>query len=185
MIENLAQFPNDPGGKILPPGGGTGIENHHVAFRCGLCYHCLDPVELVGHDGVYHRFRAPAFDHGGENGAVEFQNVPGLGVGAGRDDLVAGGNDADDRLADDLNFQHAPGDHGADGGRGHGHVAGQNHLSGAHILTDLADVLPGRGGGVDGDGTILIFHNILHHNHRVPILRDGVAGVQYDELLRA
>ena len=62
-------------------------------------------------------------------------------------------------------------------------MAGQNHLSGAHVLTDLPDVLPGSGGSVDGDGTILVLHDVLHHDDGIPLLGNGVAGVQHNILI--
>ena len=37
---------------------------------------------------------------------------------------------------------------------------------------------------MDGDGTVRAFHNVLHHDHGVLVLGDGVAGVQNGELLR-
>ena len=60
----------------------------------------------------------------------------------------------------------------------------EDHLPGADVLADLTDVLPGCGGGMDGDGAVRVFHKVLHHDHRVLVLRDGVAGVQNGELLR-
>ena len=63
-------------------------------------------------------------------------------------------------------------------------MGGEDHFPGADVLADLAYVLPGRGGGMDGDGAVRVFHNVLHHNHGVLVLRDGVAGVQNGELLR-
>ena len=40
------------------------------------------------------------------------------------------------------------------------------------------------GSGVDGNGAVLISDDILHHDYRVPAFRNGVAGIQHDELLR-
>ena len=182
VVQHFSQLPDDPGGEILPTGRGTGVQDDHIAFRSSLGNHGLDLVEFIGNDGVHLRLGTPLTDHSGENGAVEFQNITGLGVGAGRDDLVAGGDDANHRLADDFDFQHTAGDHGTDGRRRNGHMGGQDHFTGADILTDLADMLPGGGSGVDGNGAILVLYDILHHDDRIAALGNGVAGVQNDEL---
>lgn len=61
--------------------------------------------------------------------------------------------------ADHPQLQNATGDHGTDGRRRDRHMPGQNHFSGAHILPDLADMLPRCSSGMDGNGAILIFIN--------------------------
>ena len=183
VVQDLPQLPDDSGGIVLPPGRGTGVENHHVTFRCGSGNHGLDLVKFVGNDGINHRVGTPAFHHGGENGAVKFQNVSGLGVRAGGNNFVAGGDDPHHRLGNHFDFQHTAGNHSADGGGGNGHMAGQNHLSGTHILANLPDVLPGSGSGMDGDGAILVLHDVLHHDDGIPVLGDRVAGIQHNILL--
>ena len=184
VVQHLPQFPDDFGGKILPPGGGAGVENHQVALRRRLGDSGLDLIELVRHNGIGPGLRPPLAQHGGENGGVELHDVPRPGVGTGRDDLVPGGDDAHQGLADHRDLQHAPGDHGPDGRRAYLHVGREDHFPGANVLADLADVLPGCGGSMDGDGAVGVFHDVLHHDHGVLVLGDGVAGVQNGELLR-
>ena len=51
------------------------------------------------------------------------------------------------------------------------------------IISDLADVLPGRCRGVDGYTAIVVLDNVFHHYDRVAIIRDRVAGIHGDELI--
>ena len=183
VVQHLAQFPDDLHGEIFTTGGRTGVEDHHVTFRGGLVHHVPDLVELIGNDGIHLGICAPGAHHGGENGTVEFQNVAGFGVGAGRNDLVAGGDDAHHRLADHIDLQHTAGDHGADGSGGDGGVRRQDHFACADIFADLADVLPGSGGGMDSDGAVGVLHDVLHHDDGVTAFGDGVAGIHHDELV--
>ena len=127
---------------------------------------------------------SPVFQHGGEDGGVEFQNVPRLRVGAGRDDLIPRGDDTHYRAANDLELQHPTRDHGADGGGSDLHEAGQDHLPGTDILTYLPDMLPGRGSGVDRDAAVVVLDDILHHDDRVAVFGDRIAGVHHGELIR-
>ena len=52
------------------------------------------------------------------------------------------------------------------------------------ILADLADMLPRGCGCVNGDGTISILHNVLHHDDCIFVLQNRVAGVQHKKLVR-
>ena len=183
VIQNFAQFTDDSRGEIFTTGGRTGIQDHHVAFPRCLGNHGLDLVKFIRHNGVHLCLRTPLTHHSGEDRAVELQNIAGLGIGAGRDDLVTGGDDADDGLTDHFHFQHAAGDHSADGGGRNSHMRRQNHFTGANILTDLADMLPGSGCIVDGDGAVLVLDDVFHHDHRVAVFGDGVAGIQHDKLI--
>ena len=182
VVQHLAQLSDNPGGEVLPAGRRTGVQDDHIAFRSSLGNHGLDLVKFIGNDGIHLCFGTPLPDHGRENGAVEFQNIAGLGVGAGRNNLITGGDDANHGLADDFDFQHTAGDHGTDGRGRNGHMGRQDHFSCTDILTDLADVLPGGGSSVDGNGAILVLYDILHHDDRIAALGNRVAGVQNDEL---
>ena len=182
VVEHFTQFPDDPGGIVVTACRGTGIENHQVALLRCPGYRFLNSVELIGHDGVNLCLRAPLPYHGGENRAVEFQDITGLGICTGRNDLITGGDNANQRLSDHLNLQHAAGDHGADGSGRHLHMGRQDHFTGTDILADLADMLPGSGRGMDGYGTVFVLHHILHHNDGVAFLRNRIAGIQHDKL---
>ena len=183
VVQHLADLAYGGGGVVVPPGGGAGVEDHHVALVGRFGEHIPNGVKAIRHDGIGFGLRAPVLQHGGKDGGIEFQNVARFGIGAGRDDLVAGGDDAHHRAADDLELQHAARDHGADGGGGDLHEAGQDHLPGADILADLPDMLPGRGGRVDRDAAVVVFHDILHHDDRVAVLGDRIAGVHHDKLV--
>ena len=184
MVQNLTDLAHGGGGVIVPPGGGTGVEDHHVTFFRRLLQRIPDQIIAVRHDGISHRHRVPFPQHGGEDGGIEFQNIPGLRIGTGRDDLIACGDDGDTRAADDLQLTDAARDHSSDGGGADLHEAGQNHFTGADILADLADMLPGGGGGMDGDTAVVVLQDVLHHDHRVTALRNGIAGVHHNKLPR-
>ena len=184
MVQHLTQFPDDSSREILPSGRRTGIENYHIALVCRFGNHFFDLVKFIRNNGIDHRLCAPGTHHCGKNGAIEFQNIPGLRVCTGRDNLVPCGDDAHHRFANHFNFQHTAGNHRTNGSRGNGHMAGQNHFPGAYILADLADMLPRGCGCVNGDGTISILHNVLHHDDCIFVLRNRVAGVQHKKLVR-
>ena len=56
------------------------------------------------------------------------------------------------------------------------------HLSGADVLADLTDMLPGRGGRVDGDAAVVIFDELLDHDDGVAACGDRVARIDFREL---
>ena len=183
MIQHLADFAQGSSGIVVPTCGGAGVEDHHVTFVGRFRDHIPDILKTVRHDGVGPGLGAPGFQHGGKDGGVELQDVPGLRVGTGRDDLVAGGDDAHHRAADDLDHQNPARDHGADSGGVDLHEAGQDHFPGADILADLPDMLPWCGGSVDRDASVVVLDDVLHHNDRIAVFRNRVPGVHHDKLI--
>ncbi len=182
VIKHLADLADGSGGIIVPPGGGTGVQDHQVAFRDGFFEHSPDLVIPVGNDWIGSGLRAPGGEHGGKDGRVKLHNVARFRVRTGRNDLIPRGDDTHHGLCQNLHFQNTAGDHGADSGGCDLHQSRQNHLPGADILADLADVLPRRGGGVDGDGTVLVPDDLLHHDNCIAAFRDGVAGIDNRKL---
>ena len=185
VIKHLADLPDGGGGVVVPPGGGAGVEDHHVALAGGFGEHVTDLVEAVRHDGIGLRHRAPVLQHGGKDGGIELQDVARLRVGAGRDDLVPGGDDPHHGLADDFCLENAACDHGADRGGTDLHEARQDHLPGADIFADLANMLPGCRRGVDRNAAVVVLDDVLHHDDRVAALGDRVAGIDHGEAVGA
>ena len=182
VVQHLTHLPDNTGGEIFPARRRTGVQNHQIAFRSGFFHHSFDSVIFVGNDGVNLGFRAPLPHHGRENRTVEFQYITGLGIGAGRNDFVTGGDDTHHGLADHFYLQHTACDHGTDGGRRNLHMGREDHFTGADVFADLADVLPGCSGGMDGDGTILILDDILHHDDCITVFGNRITGVQNNKL---
>ena len=182
VAQHLPHRANDGGGIVLPARRRPGVEHHQVALLRGPGEGVSEVSLVVLHDGVGFGRTAPFPDHGGEDGGVELQHVPRLGVVGGRHHLVPGGDDPHHRAGEHLHRQHATGDHGPDGGGGNGGMGGEEHLPGAHVLPDLPDVLPG-GGGLMEDGLLPLPQHVLDHHHRVLPLGQGVTGVHHRELM--
>ena len=64
-------------------------------------------------------------------------------------------------------------------------MCGHNHLSGADILANLPDMLPGSSRAIKADAAILIFDDIFNHHHCITACRNGVAGIDNHKLLRS
>ncbi len=147
--------------------GAAGGDQHVGA--AGLVGGLGDGAGLVRGDADLHWFRTPAVHRGGQGDAVGADDLIGAGDGAGRHQLVAGGEDRHPRPAADRNLAMAGGGQKPDVAGGQGAAGGNQRLADAEIHARAADEAAGR--------RDLAQDHLLAHLLRVLLQRDDVGAL--------
>ena len=178
--QQFAEVRKDGGRIVVPAGGRTRDGQDRVALVGGFGDGRFQQIDLILDDRVDDGVGTPVGEHGGEDGGVELRDVAGFQVRVAVDDLIAGGDDTEDRALHDLDLVDTGGHEGADKGGSHDGVGRDDHIAHADVLTHLADIVPGDAGGVQEDVPVLCLDDVLDHDDRVGVLRQRVAGVDDD-----
>ena len=182
--QQFTEVRKNSGCVVVPSGRGAGNGEDGIALVGGFRDGRFEEVDLVFHDRVDDAVCAPVRKHGREDGGVEFRDVTGFQVRVAVDDLITGGDDAEDRTLHDLDLIDTGCHEGTDESGGHDGVGRDDHIAHADVFADLADVVPGDAGGVQKDVSVLCLNDVLDHNDRVGVLRQRVAGVDDDVVVR-
>ena len=180
MEEHLARRGYGRGAQVVPARGGARAEDDGVALRERPLQSGGNCGGLVRDYAVAARQRAPAPEHGGEDAGVELHDLTLSGGLAGRHQLVARRDDADDGTAADLALQHARREHRAQGRGAYLRARGEDHLPGADVLAYLPHVLPGCGRLPQADAAARQGLYLLGHYDGVAARGQGVARVHGD-----
>nr|WP_252374346.1 hypothetical protein [Hydrogenophaga sp. 2FB] len=161
-------------GKIALTFGRAARKNDRVV-RQSLGQRARQRGLVVRDDAQVHGHTAQLFDGGADDRRVGVvHGADGQGF-AGRDDLIARGEDGHARLAVDAHIGQTQCRENADFARAQRHAGAQHGFSTRDVRARIADVLAGRDRAPDLYAAVRDV-GVLHHHHRIRAARQHAAG---------
>ena len=139
-------------GTVIPGAGRcTGIENNEIIFGYRGKQRLFQQLGVVDNRQAATGIGPPFVEISGQDAGIEFDDLSGLRLLAGLDQLAAGGNDMGSRRALDLNLSDAGCQHGTLVDGSYCVAFREDELGCDNVFADGSHMLPGSGGHMQLD----------------------------------
>ncbi|MFN8643110.1 MAG: hypothetical protein U0802_16185 [Candidatus Binatia bacterium] len=164
------------GGQVLHPGRAAARRHDHIGARQRRRQDPAQAVGAVGHDAEVDHLGTRRARHRGERVLVDVPHLARTRRPVGRNDLVAGGDEADARPPHHAQARQAEAGERAEVLGAQAAAAREHRRTASDVLADAQHVLPRRHAALDLDGAVADLVGVLDHHHRVGAARRHAAG---------